>query len=119
MKNNSKPKYNIAQNIGWMVKIAWKTRKRTILYCVLTAILEILYNLTQLYIAPEILQRVESHASLLSLLGTILTFTTVLFLILGFKDYIKQNTLFARVDVRSAIIGMVTLKSCTDWKTIF
>ena len=113
MKNNSKPKYNIAQNIGWMVKIAWKTRKRTILYCVLTAILEILYNLTQLYIAPEILQRVESHASLLSLLGTILTFTTVLFLILGFKDYIKQNTLFARVDVRSAIIGMVTLKSNT------
>ena len=108
MKN--KPKYNIAQNVGWMVKIAWKTRKSVMLFCVLTATLEILYNLTQLYIAPEILQRVESHASLSSLLGTILIFTVLLFLILGFKDYIKQNTMFPRVDVRSAIVGMVTLK---------
>lgn len=111
MKDKKKPKYNIAQNIGWMVQIAWKTRKSVMLFCALTATLEILYNLTQLYIAPEILQRVESHASLSSLLGTILTFTVLLFLILGFKDYIKQNTLFPRVDVRSAIIGMVTLKS--------
>lgn len=111
MKDKKKPKYNIAQNIGWMVQIAWKTRKSVMLFCVLTATLEILYNLTQLYIAPKILQRVESHASLSSLLGTILTFTVLLFLILGFKDYIKQNTLFPRVDVRSAIIGMVTLKS--------
>lgn len=110
MKDKNKPKYNIAQNVGWMVKIAWKTRKSVILFCVLTATLEILYNLTQLYVAPEILQCVESHASLSSLFGTILTFTALLFLILGVKDYIKQNTMFPRVDVRSAIIGMVTLK---------
>ena len=94
MKNKNKPKYNIAQNVGWMVKIAWKTRKSVMLFCVLTATLEILYNLTQLYVAPEILQRVESHASLSSLFGTILTFTALLFLILGAKDYIKQNTMF-------------------------
>lgn len=111
MKDKNRPKYNIAQNVGWMVKIAWKTRKSVMLFCVLTATIEILYNLTQLYIAPEILQRVESHASLSSLLGTILTFTVLLFLILGFKDYIKENTMFPRVDVRSAIVGMVTLKS--------
>lgn len=109
----AKPKYGIAQNVGWMVKIAWRTRKRVLLFCVLTAGLEILYNLAQLYIAPEILRRVETHAPVQSLLGTILFFTVFLFLTLGFKDYIKKNTLFPRVDVRTAIIGMISYKSNT------
>jgi len=46
-----KPKYNTLQNVGWMVKIAWKNGKRVLLFCVLTAILEVLFNLVQLYIA--------------------------------------------------------------------
>ena len=58
MKDKNKPKYNIAQNVGWMVKLAWKTRKRVLLFCLVTAILEVGLNLTQLYIAPEILSRV-------------------------------------------------------------
>ena len=45
-----KPKYNTLQNVGWMVKIAWKNGKRVLLFCVLTAILEVLFNLVQLYI---------------------------------------------------------------------
>ena len=113
MKATAKPKYNIAQNVGWMVKIAWKTRKRVLLFCVLTATLEILHNLAQLYIAPEILRRVESHAAMSSLLGTILFFTAALFLTLSIKEYTVWNTLFARVDVRTAIIGMISLKSNT------
>lgn len=110
MKEKIKPKYTIPQNVWWMVKIAWKTRKRVLLFCLLTAALEILYNLAQLYIAPEILRRVESHAPLGSVLGTILFFTVLLFLTLSAKDYIKENTLFPRVDVRSAIIGMIGRK---------
>jgi len=113
MKDNNKPKYNIAQNLGWMVKIAWKTRKRVLLFCFLTAAFEILYNLAQLYIAPQILQRVESHAPMASLLGTILFFTVFLFLTMGIKDYIKENTMYPRVDIRSVIIGMITFKCNT------
>ena len=108
-----KPKYNTAQNVGWMVRIAWKTRKQVLLFCVLTAALEILYNLAQLYIAPEILRRVEGHAAMGSLLGTILFFTAALFLTLSVKDYIKENTLFVRVDVRTEIIGMISYKCNT------
>lgn len=111
MKDKNKPKYNIAQNVGWMVKLAWKTRKRVLLFCVLTAALEILYNLAQLYIAPEVLTRVEQSAPLGELLGIIGLFTLVLFLTLGLKDYIVQNTLFPRVDVRTVIIGMIARKS--------
>ena len=47
MNVKEKPKYNAIQNIGWMVKIAWKTRKRVLMFCVLTATLEVLLNLTQ------------------------------------------------------------------------
>lgn len=113
MKDKNKPKYHVAQNVGWMVKIAWKTRKRVLLFCLLTATLEIVYNLAQLYIAPEILRRVESHAAMESLLGTILFFTVLLFLTLGIRDYIKENTMYPRVDVRCVIIGMISFKCNT------
>ena len=113
MKEKNKPKYNIAQNVGWMIKIAWRAGKRVLLFCVLTAALEIMYNLAQLYIAPEILRRVESHAAIGSLLGTILLFTAALFFALSARDYIKENTLFPRVDVRSEIIGMISFKCNT------
>lgn len=110
MKEKMKPKYNIAQNVGWMVKIAWKTRKRVLFFCVAMAVLEVLYNLTQLYIAPEILSRVEQHATLGELLGTIGFFTLALFLTMGLKDYLKEIVMFPRVDVRSVIIGMIGRK---------
>ena len=110
MKNKEKPKFNTVQNISWMVKIAWKNRRRVLLFCVLTAVLEVLLNLTQLYIAPEVLARVEQKSPMWMLLTTIGIFTIALFLINGFKEYVKQNTLFARVDVRSAIIAKVAKK---------
>ena len=113
MNEKAKPKYGIAQNVLWMAKIAWSTRKRVLVFCFLTAALEILYNLAQLYIAPEILKRVESHAPLSSLLWTIAFFTLAIFLVLVLKDYIKENTMYPRVDVRSVIIGKLTEKCNT------
>lgn len=112
MKVKEKPKFNTVQNISWMVEMAWKNRKRVLLFCVLTAILEVLLNLTQLYIAPKVLEQVEQKSPMWMLLTTIGVFTIALFLINGFKEYVKQNTQFARVDVRSAIIGKVAEK-CT------
>ena len=41
MKDKTKPKYNAAQNVGWMVKIAWKVRKRVLFLCVAMAALEV------------------------------------------------------------------------------
>ena len=111
MKNKNKPKYNAAQNVGWMVKLAWQNRKRVLLFCLVTAILEVGLNLTQLYIAPEILSRVETHAPLSELLGTIGFFTLILFLLQGLTDYVNQNTMFPRVDIRTVLIGMLGRKS--------
>lgn len=110
MKVKEKPKYNTLQNVGWMVKIAWKDGKRALLFCVLTATLEVLFNLVQLYIAPEVLAKVEQKVSVWELLATIGVFTAALFIIQGFKEYVEQNTLFPRVDVRSAIIAKIAKK---------
>lgn len=110
MKSKQKPKYNVLQNVIWMIKIAWKNRKRVLLFCVLTAALEVLLNLTELYIAPEVLSQVEQKSPMWMLLATIGVFTAALFFIQGIKEYIKQNTMFARVDVRVVIIGMIAKK---------
>ena len=110
MKENNKPKYGVTQNVLWMIKTAWGSRKRTLLFCLLTATLEVLLNVVQLYLAPEVLSKVERRVSPLELLATIGIFTAALFLIRGAMAYIKENTLFARVDVRSAIIGKVAAK---------
>ena len=110
MNENNKPKYGVTQNVLWMIQTAWGSRKRTLLFCLLTATLEVLLNVVQLYIAPEVLSKVERRVSPLELLATIGIFTAALFLIRGAMAYIKENTLFARVDVRSTIIGKVAAK---------
>ena len=110
MKEKRKPKYYMLQNIWWMVKIAWKVRGRVLVFVVLTAMLEVLYNLTQLYIAPEILRRVEGQAALDELLLTIGIFSIAIFLITGVKEYIEENAMFPHVDVRSHIIGLIGCK---------
>ena len=110
MKEKEKPKYNTLQNVWWMIKIGWGSKKRVLLFCILTAVLEVLFNLTQLYIAPEVLSRVEQKAPMWELLATIGVFTAALFLIQGFKQYIRENTLFPRVDVRSVVIGKIGRK---------
>lgn len=113
MKKKENRKFHIFQNVKWMVKIAWKQEKRVLLFCLLTATLEVLFSLTQLYLVPEVLAQVEQKVEVGKLLLTIGGFTGALFLIQGCKEYIRQNTLFARVDVRSVIIGMMAQKCTT------
>lgn len=96
-----------------MIDIAYKNCKRVLLFCVLTATLEVLLNLTQLYIAPGIIKCVEQKVSIKVLLMTILAYTLALFVINGFKKYIEENTLFARIEVRTKIIAMVSRKCNT------
>ena len=101
------------RNIKWMIDIAYKNCKRVLLFCVLTAVLEVLLNLTQLYIAPGIIKCVEQKTSIKILLMTILAYTLALFVINGFKKYIEENTLFSRIEVRTKIIAMVSRKCNT------
>ena len=113
MKSKNKPKYSVLQNVCWMIRLAWKKRKRVPLMCILIAFTEIIINLAQLYITPEILRCVEQHTSIGSLLGTIAGFTGILFFARGIKEYLSTTETFPRIDVRSTIISMISRKSCT------
>ena len=83
MKQTSKQHYNVFQNVGWMIGNAWRSCKSVLWMCVLAAALTVGVNLVQLFIAPQILSRVEQQAPLPELLSTIGVFSLALFLVLG------------------------------------
>ncbi len=80
--------------------------------CLVIAAVQVGLNLAQLYVTPEILAKVEAGASVQELLLTIGIFSAALFLLMGVKGYLIENRLPAEVDVRSAIIRMITRKTC-------
>ncbi|MGM9669836.1 MAG: ABC transporter ATP-binding protein [Faecousia sp.] len=112
MKVKEKPKYSIWQNVCFMVRTAWKTHKRVLLMCLAIAATQVALNLAQLYVTPEILAKVEQGASVKDLLVTIGMFSAALFLLMGTKTYLTENRLPAEVDVRTAVIRMITRKTC-------
>jgi len=112
MKAKEKPKYNIRQNVCFMVRIAWRTHKRVLFMCAAIAAVQVALDLAQLYVAPEILAKVEQGASVKDLLLTIGMFTAALFLLMGIKGYLTENRLPAEVDVRSAVLRLITRKAC-------
>lgn len=112
-KSKKQTSYSILSNVMWMVKLAWQTSKAAPILCLVSAILEILLQVTNLYIAPGILHQVEIHASLSCLLLTIGAFTAALFLLMGLKEYVRDNTTCPFISVRTAIIEKIGEKCNT------
>lgn len=113
MKEKTKPKYNTLQNVGWMIGMAWKGCRSVIGLCLLSVILSVALNLAELFVAPEILDKVEQSAPLSELVLTIGGFTALLFLLQGAKRYVEENTLFGRIKVRIDILLKRIEKDCT------
>lgn len=91
MKQTEKPKYNMLQGVGFMLRYAWKYRKRVIWFSLILVVLDVALNLTQLYLAPVILQQVEQTAPLGELLSVIGLFTLGLILLRAVKRYLDSN----------------------------
>lgn len=113
MKSKNKPKYNVWQNVCFMVKAAWKTAKSVLWLCIIYAALEVGINLAQLFIAPMVLEKVEQLAPITELLGTIAVFSMILVALNAVLGYVEDNTLFGRIDVRTSIIQDINYKACT------
>ena len=112
-ETKQKPAYSVWQNVRFMVSRAWHSRKSVLWLCLASAGLALGLNLAQLFIAPVVLARVEQHAPLAQLLGTLGGFALALILLNGLQGYVKQNTMFSRVDVRMSIISAINNKACT------
>lgn len=120
MKQTEKPKYNMLQGVGFMLRYAWKYRKRVIWFGLILVVLDVALNLTQLYLAPSILQQVEQTAPLGELLSVIGFFTLGLILLRAVKRYLDSNVQPSRIDVRSQIINDINHKACvTSYPNVF
>ena len=114
-KNQTKknPKFNMFQNSWFMIKLAWKQKEKKVIF---TGILLILFgvalNLINLYIAPTILDAIETGVSFRELIITILVFVTALVLTYAFNEYVNANVLYGRISVRTEIIAMLNNKAC-------
>lgn len=107
-----KPKHNIRKSISFMAGIAWKTRKSVLIFCVGTAIAQVGIHLLQLFIAPEIITKVEQEAPLLSLIWTIAFFTLSLFILRFLINCMETFSPHGRCEVRSSIREIIIEKVC-------
>ena len=109
-----KPRYNMAQNSLYMVKLAWtNSEKKVVILSLLTAALAVATNIVNLYISPAILSAVERHAGIGELLVTILGFTLATMLLAAASRYVSENTMWGRISVRTQIIKLLNHKTAT------
>ena len=115
-----KPKYNMAQNSWFMIKLAWTSgEKKVIVLSLLSALFAVALNLINLYVSPTILSVVERQASVTELIVTIVVFVAALMLVSAASSYVNTNTLYGRVSVRCEIITLLNRKmAMTSYQNI-
>ena len=109
-----KPKYNMAQNSWFMIKLAWTTgEKKVIVLSLLSAFTAVALNLINLYVSPAILSVVERKASVTELIVTIVVFVVALMLVSAASSYVNTNTIYGRISTRCEIIARLQKKAAT------
>lgn len=108
---NTKRKYSVPQCLGFMFRTAWETRKSVPVIMLVLVLLELTQNLVNLFLAPEILRRVEEAAPLADLLLTICGFTLAVMALSALRQYVDGAALYPRVDVRSEIVVRINDKA--------
>lgn len=121
MNNVKRPgKYGVFSNIGFMLKQARIFAPSVILLVILMAILSVGLQTFQLLFTPAILQSIEDRISLQNILFLILQFTITLLIINAIRAYIRENTMYGRIEVRTKIIAKVTGKrGVTSYPNIY
>ncbi len=110
MEEKKKSPYNLWQNTGFMLTQAWGKYPSVIFLCIALAMVTAAQTVTELLIAPMVLQKVETAAPLEELLLTIAGFSLLLLVLSGLKQYLDTNTLFGRVGVRISIVRQIGIK---------
>ncbi len=108
-----KPKYNMWQNVGFMVKTAWVEKEKKVLVTTLfLAVLSVINSLIGLYVTPVLLGQVESGVSPMQLVLTAVSFTLAMMLCGAVTAYIRECELYGKISTRGAIINMINEKGC-------
>lgn len=112
-KKKDWPKYNMWQNTAYMAKKAWMVRKSVLVLCSCVVILATLLNLTELFIAPVILQKIEEQVQIKELLLTIVSFAGIMVFLTFVNSYVNENILFGRVEIRIQLMKEIHYKVAT------
>lgn len=107
------PKYNMLQNIIYMIRLAWNERKGVVMLCVLTATLSVILSILQLLVIPVILSQVEAVVPLTKLVTSILLFTGALLLVDTAHSFFVTKIPFEHNLFRIIIASHITQKIVT------
>ena len=112
-KQKDKPRYSLRQNLQYMFSLAWREQKSVLVLCLLAAVLAVVMNLMQLFIAPTVLGLVEANAPLRSLVTTILLFAAGFMVLSALERYIGMNQRPGQIHLRTVVLQMVHHKFLT------
>lgn len=108
-----KPTYSLGQNVIYMILLAWRQRRSVILLALAMVTIASMLSLTQLFMVPSILGKVEAKVSALELTEIILWFTGALIVVSATRAYLESCAQFGRVEVRLTIGAMIQNKALT------
>ncbi len=113
-KKSARPKYNMWQNSWFMIRLAWTSKeKKVLVLCLLSAMLTVALNLIHLYVSPAILAAVERHVPVAELMCIIAGFALGSMLVSAASSYVKANTLYGRISVRTEVCALLNRKAGT------
>ncbi len=112
-EKKKKPKYNMWQNTWWMVKLGFQYIWQVPISLLFAVVVAVALNLTELWIAPVILQHVESGVPLGTLLQTILLFALALVLLTALSVYLRYYPDPGLIAIRNRILTQVQQKAMT------
>ncbi len=97
--------------LRFMHRCAWESRRIVPFLGIFLALFTVARSVTELFLAPEILARVESGAPLHELLGTIGVFVLALIALAAVGGYANVNAMWPRMNVRLRVMRLCTDKS--------
>ncbi|HIS92681.1 MAG TPA: ABC transporter ATP-binding protein [Candidatus Alectryocaccomicrobium excrementavium] len=112
-KQTARPQYGMGQNVLYMLRTAWRTRKSVIALCAAQALLSVASAAVGMFFAPAALGAIETGAPLARLLGIIGAFSLALLLLGALAAYASANTEFGRIQVRMELFSRTMHKSAT------
>lgn len=111
-KTSARPKYNVGQNVAYMIRLARRETKTVLPMAAAQIVLDVALAVLELLAAPSILRCLEDGGAMARLTGTILTFTLALMLVDAARSYLDENVAFGRIQARSCILERMHAALC-------
>ncbi|RSX58707.1 ABC transporter ATP-binding protein [Bifidobacterium samirii] len=108
-----RPRYGMWRNSAFMVRLAWCNARVVPFIVVAMALAAAGRSITELYVGPTVLNRIETHASPVLLLATIGVFTATLTVFAAVRAYFDVCSETGRIATRIALLRLINGKSAS------